>query len=223
MISGTPSDWHDATDISYAKEDQYAFKPADNSASADVVEAQVKGADGKYTRAVVIGDATNYWERMRTGGSPHDCIGKAVQIKWCDPRPRVHSKVCQDTNYCFRCENKNDYYIVGVHFAAGTVSQVKISLDYAQVKLSNSPLKSDSLLRCAKVTDDSSCPNEGKFTENELLDESYQPPNIECFPQSHVATPGNKDVALYYMIKRKTWPAPLDVNNVHIETMMARN
>src|SRR5262249_52293202 len=48
-VENTTSDWHDAIEILRAEEDQYNFKAADSSDSAEIVEARVMGGDGNYT------------------------------------------------------------------------------------------------------------------------------------------------------------------------------
>lgn len=127
-------EWHDALSITRAEEDQYKFRTAHNSASGETVAVRVKGADGNYSLPTVIGDGTNYWERFLTFGSPHDCITKNVQVRWCqNPKPELGSTICSNTTHALACKTKDDYVVVGVHFATGSVSQVKISFDYSQI------------------------------------------------------------------------------------------
>ena len=218
------TDWGDAIEIVKAKEDEHRFKAAHNSASGEVIEVRVKGADGKYTAPAIVGDCTNYWERLLTSGSPHDALGKHVRIRWCkDPKPELGGKICPGTKHALTCKEKNDYVVVGIHFDAGTVSQVRISFEYTQLDLKNVGDKSNSVLRRALVTEDAECPGENKYADVQPLHRVCKPDpaKLECFPASDIVTPGPKDVAVYYMFKRKTWPAVLSMNHIRIETTMA--
>lgn len=223
-VNGTPGDWHPAVDISRATEDEYKFKPKDLSNSEGIVEVRVKGADNRYTDFVVAGAAENYWERVRTSGSPHDCLGKTVQVKWCkDPKaPHVGPKVCEETLHALECEQQRDTMVVGVHFAAGSVSSVAISFDYSQIDVHSTGAPSNSELRYALVENDSGCPAASKYKDGVTLSKSYAPGGQGCVPESLTRTPGKKDVAVYFMFKRNTWPATLNINNVHIETTAAK-
>jgi len=165
------------------------------------------GADGNYTAPVVVGDGSHYRERFLTFGSPHECLGKTIQIMWCQtPTPQLGSKVCPDTKHALQCQKKNDFVIVGVHFDPGTVSQIKMSFDYTQIDTSNLGDNSNSSLKRA-ITSNSDCPGDGSFKEVKLLNRSCPPSALQCFSESAVAKPSTNDVAVFYMFKRKTWPA----------------
>lgn len=214
-------DWRNAESISRAKEDEYKFKPGQALGDGDI-QTRVMGTDGKFSEPMLLGNGTSYWERFQTSGSPHDCIGKAVQVRWCpEPKPTLGSHICPDTKYALACEKKNDYVVVGVHFKAGSVASVQIEFDYTQIDVQQVGIPSDSVLRRAIVEDDAACPRETKFKDAQPLSSTCKPKEFRCFPLSDVVQPGKKDTAVYFMFKRKTWGSVLSVNNMHISTTMA--
>lgn len=150
-------------------------------------------------------------------------LGKDVQIRWCrEPQPEVGAKVCPGTKHALACQTENDYVVVGVHFAAGSVERIMISFDYTQIDVRNVGDVSNSVLRRAIVPEDAKCPPENKFKDVVSLKRTCKPARLECYPAEDTATPGPKDVAVYYMFKRKTWPSVLNLNDIRVETTLAK-
>ena len=217
--AGKTSDWHDAININRAVEDQYRFRAADNSSSAEIIEVRVKGADGSYTAPIVTGDGRHYRERFLTFGSPHDCIGTNVQVKWCQkPKPELGTNFCPDTRHALVCQKTQDYVVVGVHFDAGSVSNVTIRFNYGQFDLHGAGATSDSVLKRA-TSQTGECPPESAFKIVTNLNRTCHPSQRECFPATDQVVPGRKDVAVFYMFKRRFWPSVLNINEVQLDTV----